>query len=226
MNYAEVMAYLEKVGTAQNRKVYARHGAKEPMFGVSFAELTKLKKNLKINHALALELWETRNSDARTLALMIADPVACSSKLLESWVKDVEYYLLSDYLASLTAKSPLAADKMKVWMKSKKEYVRATGYMLLANYMKNGNKLSFAERKNILHTIEKEIHASPNRARHAMNTVLIATGSYCPDLTEMAFTVAEKIGKVEVDHGETSCKTPDAKAYIEKTLAHLKKKKQ
>jgi hypothetical protein len=29
---------------------------------------------------------------------------------------------------------------------------------------------------------------------------------------------AKKIGKVEVDHGETNCKTPDAVTYIEKAL--------
>ena len=35
---------------------------------------------------------------------------------------------------------------------------------------------------------------------------------------------ARRIGTVEVDHGETGCKTPDAEPYIKKTLAHRKKK--
>ncbi len=30
---------------------------------------------------------------------------------------------------------------------------------------------------------------------------------------------AQRIGKVDVDHGETSCKTPDAAPYIEKMWA-------
>jgi len=34
--------------------------------------------------------------------------------------------------------------------------------------------------------------------------------------------MAAAIGKVEVDHGETSCKTPDAVPYIEKALARKK----
>jgi len=35
MSLAEAMCELEKAGSAQTRKSYARHGAKEPMFGVT-----------------------------------------------------------------------------------------------------------------------------------------------------------------------------------------------
>jgi hypothetical protein len=37
-----------------------------------------------------------------------------------------------------------------------------------------------------------------------------------PKLQKKALAAAERIGNVEVDHGETSCKTPDAAAYIRK----------
>jgi len=36
MTYREIMKELEALGTAQNRKVYRRHGAGENLFGVSF----------------------------------------------------------------------------------------------------------------------------------------------------------------------------------------------
>ena len=35
MNCQSVLAELKSLGTAQNRKVYGRHGVKGPMFGVS-----------------------------------------------------------------------------------------------------------------------------------------------------------------------------------------------
>ena len=47
MTCAEVMQCLEKSGTAQNRKIYARHGAHEPMFGVSWAHLKILTKRIR-----------------------------------------------------------------------------------------------------------------------------------------------------------------------------------
>jgi glycosyltransferase A (GT-A) superfamily protein (DUF2064 family) len=37
MTFAEAMHALEKAGSAQTRKTYARHGAEGPMFGMSFA---------------------------------------------------------------------------------------------------------------------------------------------------------------------------------------------
>ena len=43
-------------------------------------------------------------------------------------------------------------------------------------------------------------------------------------LSKKAIAAAKKIGKVEVDHGDTGCKTPDAESYIVKTLAYNKKK--
>jgi hypothetical protein len=42
MTLAEAMHALEKAGSAQTRKTYARHGAEEPMFGVSFAVMKTL----------------------------------------------------------------------------------------------------------------------------------------------------------------------------------------
>ena len=47
MTFDETMAELEALGTAENRKVYPRHGVKEPMFGVSYASLGKLEKKLR-----------------------------------------------------------------------------------------------------------------------------------------------------------------------------------
>ena len=52
-----------------------------------------------------------------------------------------------------------------------------------------------------------------------MNSALISIGVRNSKLERKALAAAKRIGKVEVDHGETSCKTPDATAYIKKTVA-------
>jgi hypothetical protein len=57
-----------------------------------------------------------------------------------------------------------------------------------------------------------------------MNMSLICIGCR-PGLTKKVLAAAGRIGKVEVDHGDTSCKTPDVADYIKKTLAHRSKKK-
>ncbi|MHC4670680.1 MAG: DNA alkylation repair protein, partial [Planctomycetota bacterium] len=64
--------------------------------------------------------------------------------------------------------------------------------------------------------IGKTIASAPNRSRHAMNGALISIGGYRPALRDRALEVARAIGKVEVDHGQTGCKTPEAVPYIQK----------
>jgi hypothetical protein len=57
-----------------------------------------------------------------------------------------------------------------------------------------------------------------------MNSALIAIGIRNPKLQKLALAVAKEIGEVEVDHGDTSCKTPDAAEYILKAVNRKAKK--
>ncbi len=59
-------------------------------------------------------------------------------------------------------------------------------------------------------------------ARHGMTGKVYGV-SYAK-LEKKAIAAANRIGKVEVDHGETGCKTPDAVTYIPKAAAHARKK--
>ncbi len=49
-----------------------------------------------------------------------------------------------------------------------------------------------------------------------MNCALIAIGRRTPRLRRAATAAAKRIGPVEVNHGATGCKTPDAVAAIAK----------
>lgn len=224
MELAQAMAALEKAGTEQNVKTYRRHGAKGDLFGVSFADLGKLKKQIKTDQALAEQLWETGNVDARTLAAMIADPSKLTKATAERWVRDLDYHAPVDYVAATVAKAPFARELMIKWMKSSSEYVRQAGYSVLSAMLKNGaEEISDADCLGYLKTIEKEIHSSANRARSTMNIAVISTGIYRPSLTRAAVETAKRIGPVDIDHGDTACKTPDAVSYIQKALARTKR---
>ena len=223
MTYTEAMAELKKLGTAQNIKIYKRHGAGDNLFGVSFANLNKLQKKIKIDHQLALQLWESGNSDARTLATMIVDPQQITSAQADKWIENLNYYGLVDLLAGMISRTSFAKEKMEEWMKSPKENYRQCGYSILGGLLKNGSGISEADCQRYLKTIEKEIHSSPNRARHSMNGAVIGIGVFKPALRAEAFATAKKIGKVKVDHGETGCTTPDAISYIQKALKRVKR---
>ena len=112
---ADTLAELEELGTAQNRKVYGRHGVREPMFGVSYANLRKLAKRLSADHQLAKELWSSGNHDARVLATMVDEPSHASAQVLRDRLADVDSYVLSDALASLVGRTSLRDELASEW---------------------------------------------------------------------------------------------------------------
>ncbi len=219
MNCQEVMKQLESMGTAQNRKVYARHGASENMFGVSFANLGKLQKQIKVDHELAEQLWATGNGDAQVLATLIADPQAITDKQAEAWLKDIRDYGMAEMFGRVIAQSAIGQKKAEKWHKSKDEWVGATGWRMIAHMAMNNAELPDEYFEPYLEIIANDIHQQKNRVRYEMNGALIAIGLRNKSLEKKAMAIAKKIGKVEVDNGETNCKTPDAATYISKTVA-------
>jgi 3-methyladenine DNA glycosylase AlkD len=224
MTKTEVMKELKANGTAQNRKVYRRHGIRGDLFGVSYAVLGKLHKKIKVDQTLAEQLWATGNHDARALATMIADPAKIGVRTLDAWVKDADNRGLAAAVSNVAAEAKSATGRMEKWTTSRDEMIACAGWHTLASMARQDNGLPDAYFAKYLKTIESKIHTDKNWARYAMNNALINIGVRNPALEKKAMAAAKRIGVVEIDHGETGCKTPDAAAYIKKTVAHQKKK--
>lgn len=213
MDHATALAELERRGSEKTRATYRRHGVAGELFGVSYADLGAMKKAIKIDQALAESLWDTGNHDARILATMIADPKTIARKVLESWIRGLDNYVVVDALAGVAAASPHARLLMAKWMASGKEWPESAGWSMLAR-LAGTAELSDPEVEGYLGTIRATIHGRANRVKHTMNAALIAIGLRGPEFRAKALEAAQAIGKVEVDHGDTDCKTPDAAAYI------------
>lgn len=223
MDFHKVMERLESMGTAQNRKVYKRHGAGDNQFGVSFANLKELKKEIGKNHQLAVQLWNTSNTDAQTLATMIAEPKNMTPNLAEKWVRETSYYMVVDSLVgNVIFNTPFKQTKMEDWIESDDEWVGRAGWMLMAKIAMQENELPDSYFEGYVKIIENKIHEAKNRTREAMNNGLIAMGIRNSHLRMLASDAARRIGVVDVDHGDTSCKTLDAESYIQKTWARKK----
>ncbi|KXK57167.1 MAG: DNA alkylation repair enzyme [Chlorobi bacterium OLB7] len=221
MTAEEVFQQLESLGSEQTRKTYRRHGVLGEMYGVSYANLGALAKKLKRNHPLALALWQSGNHDARMLATMIADPAQLDGKILDTWVADLDSAPLTDAFAKIADDAPDGTKKSAKWRKSKEEWVSSAGWFITAQQAGNP-AVADDSLAALLPIIEATIHKAKNRTRYAMNTALISIGLR-PGLRQQAIATARAIGKVEVDHGQTSCKTPDAESYILKTVEHREK---
>ncbi|MFP2926218.1 DNA alkylation repair protein [Pyxidicoccus sp. 3LG] len=221
MDLQETMRELESLGSEQTRKTFRRHGAPEPLFGVKLGDLEKLRKRIKTNAGLAEALWDTGNSDARMLATMVADAAAMSWAQLDAWARALDWHTLVDvFVSNVAARSPHFRQAVEAWSEAPGEMQRRAGWQLIAALAAKTTQLADEELASWLPRIEAGIHTAQNRAREAMNSALIAIGGRGGALQESAIAVARRIGKVEVDHGDTDCKTPDAVAYIEKIRAH------
>ncbi len=185
---------------------------------MSYADLDKLVKRIGRDAELADGLWKSGNHDARVLATRVADPAAMSAERLEAWAADLADHVLTDALSELVARTPDAAALASRWRDTGGEWVAAAGWTVVAVLAADPEEDDDAFRP-LLAAIRDRIHAAPNRVRHAMNMALISLGGWRPELTAEAKAVAAAIGRVEVDHGATGCKTPDAAAYIDKMVA-------
>lgn len=219
MTANEIVAELSKLGSETIKKVLMRHGAREPFFGVKVEDLKKIQKRIKQDHALALELYDTGISDAMYLAGLLANPRQMKKTDLQRWVKKASWHMLSGYTVPwVAAESPHGATLAREWIESSKEGVAVAGWATYGGLVAitPDEELDLAEIGRLLDRVQAQIHTVPNRVRYTMNSFVIAVGSYVIPLASRAKAVAQAIGKVEVDMGETACKVPDAQDYIAK----------
>jgi 3-methyladenine DNA glycosylase AlkD len=196
------------------------------MFGVSFANLYKIQKQIKVDHELAEHLWATGNHDAQILATLVADPNAMTDKQFEEWAKASRSHGLALMYGKLLVRSPHARKKADKWHKSKDELIASLGWMLISGLAMGDNDLPDEYFDPYLKLIESGIHKQLNLVRYEMNGALITIGLRNDRLEKKAMEIARKIGKVIVDHGDTDCKTPDAVEYIARTKAYRMNKKR
>jgi 3-methyladenine DNA glycosylase AlkD len=226
MNCKSLLNELESLGSEQTRKTYGRHGVKGRMFGVSYKDFGLLKKRIKTDHALAEQLWATAIHDARILATMIADPARMDSATVDRWAEGLQDHIETDALARLVSQSPVGRKKGEKWRRSKQELLSSAGWSIAGHLAWNVPEIDDAYFAELVPQIEQGLEPAPNRTRYSMNNALIAIGVRSEPLRKLAVAAARRIGPVEVDHGDTCCETPDAEAYIAKTLAHRKQQAQ
>ncbi len=217
MKLEEVMAKLESLGTEQTRKTFKRHGAPDNFFGVKIGDLKPLQKKIKKDHDLSKALYDSGNSDAMYLAGLIADETKLTKADLNSWAKKATWYMLNEYtVAWVAAESNHAWELAKEWIESKEEKIACGGwatYSSILSIAPNEN-IDIDLIKKLLDRVAKEIHGERNRVRYTMNGFVIACGCWIPELNPYAKEIAKKIGKVDVNVGDTACKVPLALEYI------------
>lgn len=231
MNVTEIMKELKSMGNESIKKIYLKHGSVEPFYGVKIEDLKKIVKKVKKDYQLALDLYDTGNSDAMYLAGLIADDAKMTKKDLQNWVKKARSWSISEFtVAWVAAESNHGYELALEWIESKDENIAVAGWSTLAGIvsLKPDEELDKKQIKSLVQRVEKSIHSAPNRVRYAMNSFLICVGAYIAEFNSFAKETAKRIGTVMVDMGDTACKVPSAVDYIKKVedRGNLGKKKK
>ncbi|WP_214482409.1 DNA alkylation repair protein [Bacillus sp. SM2101] len=220
MTYEEVMTKLSELGNEQTKNTLLRHGASEPLDGVKIGDLKKhLVKKVKKDQDLALKLYNSGNSDAMYLAGLSVSPQQMTKEQLQNWVKQANWYMISEYsVAQVTAESRFSLELAREWIASTSENVACAGWSVFSNYLSitPDELIDQDEIMKLLTKVEHTIHDERNRVRYVMNGFVISVGAYYEPLHGEAKRIAGVIGKVKVNMGNTACKVPLAKEYIEK----------
>lgn len=220
MKLKEVMAAMEAKGSEQIKRILMRHGAKEPFFGVRIGDMKPIAKQIKGDQALALELYATGNGDAQYLAGMVADGAKMTTKELQRWADTASWFMISGTTVAWVASEHQEGFALACkWIDAKQEHVAASGWSTLGAWVTThaDAELDLKTLEALLNRVEKAIHSAPARVKQQMNYFLIAVGTYVAPLGAKAIATARRVGKVEVDVGDTDCQIPDAESYIIKS---------
>lgn len=201
MDVAMIMQELEILGKERTKKIYMSNGAHEPLFGVATGAMKPIAKKIKIDQALAEELYATGNYDAMYLAGIIADSNAMTLTDYNRWMDSAYFYMLSDYVVAVTlAEADIAQEVADQWITSGGELKMSAGWSCYCWLLGNRSDVEFSESKiaSMLEIVKNTIHHAPERTKSAMNNFLYTVGiSYVP-LHGMALEIAKEVGPVEL----------------------------
>jgi 3-methyladenine DNA glycosylase AlkD len=206
----DVLAELAAFEDPRVRAVNERHGDDH---GVNLTKLRAVAKRLGTQQDLARQLWETENTAARLLALLICRPKAFERNELAAMVRETRVPKVHDWFVNyVVKKSPHAEDLRLAWMADPDPAVASAGWALTSDrVVKKPEGLDLA---GLLDVIEAEMGAAPERLQWAMNTCLAQIGIEHPEHRARALDIGERLEVLKDYPTPPNCTSPYAPVWI------------
>src|SRR3954470_18943450 len=172
MTVAELMAELAALEDPKAREVNEKHGDDH---GVNLGKLRALAKRLKTQQELARQLWETDDSAARLLALLICRPRTFERDELDIMLRQARTPKVHDWLVNyVVKKNPHAEELRLAWSADPDPAVVSAGWALTTERV--AKKPDGLDLRGLLDVIEAEMRDAPDRLQWAMNHCLAQIG--------------------------------------------------
>jgi 3-methyladenine DNA glycosylase AlkD len=206
----EVLAELAALEDPKTRAVNEKHGDDH---GVNLGKLRDLAKRLKTQQELACELWETGDTAARLVAILICRPKAFGRDELDVMLREARKPKVHEWLVSyVVKKSPHFEQLRLIWFADPDPVVASAGWALTTERV--AKKPEGLDLSGLLDSIETGMKAAPDRLQWAMNHCLAQIGIDHAQYRARAIDIGERL-EVLMDYPTPpNCTSPFAPIWI------------
>lgn len=207
---AEVMAELAELEDPKARAVNKKHGDDH---GANLSKLRALAKRLKTQQDLACGLWETGDTAARLLAILICRPKAFERDDLDAMVREARTPKVHDWLVNyVVKKNPHAEELRLAWFADPDPAVASAGWALTTERV--AKKPEGLDLSGLLDVIEAEMKNAPDRLQWAMNHCLAQIGIDHAGHRARAIGIGERLEVLKDYPTSPGCTSPFAPVWI------------
>lgn len=213
MTVKEILAQLAALTNKTTKAHNIKYGAGDNQFGVKMGDIRALAAKIKINHPLALELWDTNNIDARFLAILILDTKKISKDDIQNMVKSEKFAPVIDWLYSYVIKQHPDRELLRQeWMHTDDVMCARVGWSLTSGcVVRNPEVLDLPA---LLDRIAAEMASAAPEVQWTMNTTLAQIGINFPQHRERALAIGEQLGIYRNYPVSKGCTSPFAPIWI------------
>lgn len=206
----ELLTELAALEDPRMRAVNERRGDDH---GVNLSKLRAIAKRLRTQQDLAVQLWQTGDTAARLLALLVCRPKAFARDELDTMLREARAPKVHDWLVSyVVRRSPHAEDLRLAWLADPDPVVASAGWDLTADrVVKRPEGLDLA---GLLDVVEAQMKDAPDRLQWAMNTCLAQIGIEHPEHRARALAIGERLRVLEDYPTPPNCTSPYAPTWI------------
>jgi len=195
----DVMKRLEDLSNPEAKEGMARFGIRtDKAFCISMPELRKLAKELKKNHVLALELWDTGYHEAQILAALIDDPRLVTDVQMDQWAGAFDSWDVCDQCCmNLFDKTQFSYGKALAWSQDEREFVKRAGFAMMASLAIHDKKAPDKVFELFFPFIVKGSTDDRNFVKKSVNWALRQIGKRNAELNKKAIAASKGIQKLD-----------------------------
>ncbi|MDN6527987.1 MAG: DNA alkylation repair protein [Brevibacterium sp.] len=210
-----VMETLAAMEDPKARAINERHGDDH---GVNLTKLRAVAKELKKNDGLALELWNTGDTAARLVAILIMRPRSYAASQLDAMLREARRPKVHAWLVNSIVKKSKHSEALRLaWMDDPDPVVASAGWALTSERVNKSPE--GLDQAGLLDSIEAQMLGAEERLQWAMNESLSSIGIENEQLRPRAIAIGNRLGVLKDYPTPPNCTSPFAPTWIAEIVA-------